>query len=194
MRSSTNNTFSSLPEAGLPMDRRDFLRLGLSGTLLLGTVSLGATLAGCGRREQAIAQGFRFLRDADVTLFTALIPVVLSDLPMDKGVTLATLHSIDTGLLRQSPDVQQNLYSLFDLMSLRPMRFLSTGLRVPWPEANAEQINQFLRRWRNSSMPMFNSGHNFLVRVICYAYFAQPAGYALTGYRPHPGLYKTVNS
>jgi hypothetical protein len=40
------------------LDRRGFLKLGLAGSAVLGTVSLGAGLGGCHAPEQAATPGF----------------------------------------------------------------------------------------------------------------------------------------
>ncbi|HCW89661.1 MAG TPA: hypothetical protein DHU56_06350, partial [Marinobacter sp.] len=70
------------------MDRRSFLKAGLGGTLLPGTVSLGAGLSGCDaqpageRPDLASSDGagyrFGFLTDADIVMFQALVPAVIA--------------------------------------------------------------------------------------------------------------------
>ncbi len=191
----------TLPVAGdIDLTRRSFLKLGLAGSVVLGGVSLTATLTGCGAREQAVAQGFGFLRDADVVLFRALTPVVLGEaLPADsarrEALIAETLKRVDiAGLLVYAP-AQAELYKLFDLLHLRVTRWLTTGVSAPWDKASAEDITCFLERWRDSSISAFNAGYRFLTKLVATSYFGIPETFPLSGYPgPLEWVYKAVNT
>jgi hypothetical protein len=183
----------------LDLSRRSFLKLGLAGSVALGTTSLVAGLAGCGKREQAIAQGFAFLRDADVALFRALTPVILGDaLPEGERrepLVAETLTRLDGACFLLEPNGQAGLVKLFDLLHLRVTRWLTTGVSAPWAEAEAAEIEQFLERWRGSSIEAFNGGYRFLTKLVTASYYAIPETWPLSGYPgPLEAVYKLVNA
>jgi hypothetical protein len=184
----------------LELSRRSFLKLGLAGSVALGTTSLVAGLAGCGRREQAVAQGFRFLRDADVELFRALTPVVLGDaLPQDAVIhdplVAETLMRLDGACFLLEPHAQAELVKLFDLLHLRITRWLTTGVSSPWSVAEAADVECFLERWRDSSIGVFNAGFRILTKLVAASYYAIPATWSLSGYPgPLAAVYNLVNA
>lgn len=181
------------PVHQLELDRRAFLKLGAAGTVALAAAGLGATLAGCGSREHAAAHGYRFLRDADLRLLSALLPAVLAGLPLGPEVAQRVLQAIDQMLLRASAESRKNVYALYDLLHFGPTRWLAAGVREPWHEATAAQVEAFLVRWRDSRVGLFNVGYGALTRIIAAAHFAQPAGYEAVGYRPLPRVYDALN-
>lgn len=184
----------------LVLSRRSLLKLGVAGSVVLGTTSLVGGLAGCGKREQAIAQGFTFLRDADVVLFRALTPVVLgSALPTDAAAAAArtaeVLKRIDIAGLLLGPPSQIEVYKLFDLLHMRVTRWLTTGVGAPWNEASAEDITNFLERWRGSSISLFNAGYRLLTKLVAASYYGIPETFEMAGYPgPLDYVYKAVNS
>lgn len=185
----------SQARADLSLDRRNFLKLGLAGSAALTTVSLTATLTGCGAREQALAQGYRFLRDADLTLFRALTPVVLEGITVDAATMTECLKRLDDmGALAGTP-AQAEIYKLFDLLHLGFTRWLTTGVRASWIEASPEEIKRFLERWRTSSVGAFNAGYRLLVKMVAVPYYTQPIGSKQAGYPgPLDWVYKAVNA
>jgi hypothetical protein len=184
----------------LELSRRSLLKLGVAGGVALGTTSLVAGLAGCGKREQAVAQGFAFLRDADVDLFRALTPVVLGDaLPADAAarapLVTETLLRIDGACFLLEPNAQSEVLKLFDLLHLRATRWLTTGVSAPWAEAEAADIAQFLERWRASPIGIFNAGYRLLTKLVAASYYAIPSSWKLSGYPgPLAVVYQLVNA
>ncbi|MFP5357654.1 MAG: hypothetical protein ACLGHI_04240 [Gammaproteobacteria bacterium] len=173
------------------LDRRGFLKLGLAGSAVLGTVSLGAGLSGCHAREQAAAQGFGFFQDADLVLFTALAPVVLAgSLPAGaeerSGHIQLLLQRMDYGCGLLAPSARAELRKLLDLLNLGLTRRLAARVSRPWDQADAEQIDAFLQRWRDSSIGLFNAGYRALVALLAGAHYGTPAGWAASGYPGPP--------
>lgn len=181
-------------DGGFDLDRRAFLKLGLSGTAVMSLAGVGAMLSGCGRREQA-AQAYRFLRDADLALFSAVMPAMLAGLPLDGQTGVAALHVLDDMLIRTAKPTQCELRKLFDLLNFGPARLLTTGVRRPWKEAGGDEVERFLQRWRGSSIPLFNSGYRALAKLCTTPYFGLPVGYKAAGYPgPLDWMYKAINS
>lgn len=183
----------------LDLSRRSFLKLGVAGSVVLGGTSLVAGLAGCGKREEAIAQGFAFLRDADVEMFRALAPVILGDaLPAGERrepLIAETLRLLDGACFVLEPNGQAGLIKLFDLLHMRVTRWLTTGVSAPWAEAEAADIEQFLERWRGSSIEAFNGGYRFLTKLVAASFYAIPETWPLAGYPgPLKAVYQLVNA
>lgn len=173
------------------LDRRGFLKLGLAGSAVLGTVSLGAGLSGCHAREQAAAQGHVFFQDADLALFTALAPVILADTLPAQEPTRAEhirllLQRMDHGCGLLAPSARAELRKLLDLLNLGLTRRLVARVSQPWEQADAQQISAFLQRWRDSSMGLFNSGYRALVAMLAGAHYGTPVGWAASGYPGPP--------
>lgn len=188
------------PLDAFSVDRRNFLKLGLTGTVVLGTAGVAGSLAGCGAREEAAASGLRILRDADVAFFRALIPVML-DGTLPEGETARgaavteVLRRIDDTLARLGAPAQAQLRQLFDLLHLRPTRWLTTGVGAPWAQASAAEISGFLERWRNSSVGLLNTGYNVLNKLCCISWFSQREAWTAAGYPgPLAWAYQTLNS
>lgn len=187
------------PTEAWMLDRRRLLQLGLAGSAVLAAVGLTGSLAGCSRREDAAARGLRYLRDADLELFRALAPVVLEGtLPEGAAREPAMseiLRRIDDAGARLGPPAQAELRQLFDLLHLRPTRWLTTGVGAPWREAEAGEIRHFLDRWRGSSVGLFNAGYNVLTKLCCTAWFGQRAAWSHTGYPgPLAWAYQSLNA
>lgn len=187
-------------EAVEGVNRRSFLKLGLAGTVVLGTASLGAGLAGCHRSEIAAAAGFSTLRDADVALMRALTPVILAGaLPAAGALHDAQLAEIlmrlDMAFQRMGSPTLKELRKLFDLLNWGVTRRLVAGVPAPWSEASPEQIEAFLQRWRASSIGSLNAGYRALTKLVTVTYFQIPATWPQSGYPgPLAWVYKAVNT
>lgn len=191
-----------LPGDAVALDngRRSFLKLGVLGSLALGTVGLGAGLTGCHRQVEAAAQGFRFLRDADLKLFRALVPAITSGTwPEDKAARearmLDILRRIDSACWRLGAPAQGEVLKLFDLLNMGITRRLVAGVPGPWDQVSAEDVDAFLNRWRSSSMGLFNAGYHVLNKLVVVSNYSIPAVWPSAGYPgPLAYMYKAVNS
>ncbi|HWU68701.1 MAG TPA: hypothetical protein VN046_07485 [Stenotrophobium sp.] len=179
--------------------RRSVLKLGVMASVVLGTVGVGAGLAGCHRRVEAVAQGYRFLRDGDVELFRALIPVVLDGaMPASEADaanrTQEVLRRLDLACLRLDASPQKQLQKLFDLLNFGLTRRFVAGVGVPWADANTQDIQAFLAKWRSSSFATLNSGERVLVNLIASSNFGIPASWPSSGYPgPLAWMYKAIH-
>lgn len=183
-----------MPESSAPLSRRSLLKLGLAAGTVLTVSSLGAGLAGCSRREHAAAAGLRRLRDADVELFRALLPVMLAGSLPAAAPLDGHLARIDDAVLRLGAPAQREVFKLFDLLHLRPARWLATGIAEPWREATPQQVAAFLERWRDSRVGLFNAGYLAFNKLCCTAHYTQPEGWAQMGYPgPLAWAYESLN-
>lgn len=166
------------------LSRRSFLRTGTLGGILLATGSATALLTGCAKSIPAA--NHLFLREQDIAVLTALIPVVLADaLPsgeMRAAALQRTLGAIDGFVGNTSPAVMDQLYPLFDLLSLPPARVAAAGLWSDWPKASATDLQAFLSRWQHSHVGLFRAGYAGLVKIITAGWYLLPESWSAIGY------------
>lgn len=182
------------------LSRRSFLKLGVAGTVVLSSTSMVAGLTGCSSRQEAAAQGFAFLRDADLQLFKALLPAVLGDVVHADDTHYHALEGqmllgIDGACANLGQPAQGELTKLFDLLHLRLARWLTTGIYAPWAEASQTDLHAFLQRWRSSSLGLFNAGYRVLTKLVTVTYYSLPESRRYSGYPgPLANVYQIVNS
>ncbi len=179
------------------LSRRSFLRLGTWGTLAIVT-GAASTLSACSSSPSSASKGFSFLRDNDLKLFSALIPVVLNGMIQSENhnyqaLTTNILKNIDGACANLGSKAQGEIYKLLDLLDGRITRWLTTGVWDTWPQATAEQVNQFLSRWHGSSIGPFNAGYRVLSKLVTISYFSLPEAQQYTGYKPLATMYQVVN-
>lgn len=171
-----------------PVDqgRRDFLRLGMTGTLVLSTVSFTAMLSGCASVPPAA--GLRVLRAPDVVILRALMPVVLAGaLPSDDSrerVLDESINLLDGLLAASSRAGQQQVGQLFDLMAFAPTRRLVVGLDKEWDKASPDEINAFLTAWSKSRFDMLRAAYIALTQMITMNWYLQPRSWGAINYVP----------
>jgi len=173
------------PHAPAGMDRRGFLKLGLWSGMGLATVSTTALLSGC---STPTGQGFLFLRESDLTLFRALLPVILKGaLPSDDTQARAvdsTLHSLDGVLYYSSLAGHKQIQQLFDLITFPPTRLLLGGLGHGWDRASPADVEAFLNRWRESRVGLLRGGYKALLQMTEMSWYLQPQSWVAIGYVP----------
>ncbi|WP_417515679.1 hypothetical protein [Marinobacter sp.] len=192
------------PSEGLnsvSLNRRSFLRTGLGGALFLGTVSITAGLSGCatapaGRlgavetRMDARYQ-FQFLTTEDIELLEALLPAILgSALPEQpnarRPVIAGTVERIDAGIHKFGPANQKELRQLFDLLNFGPTRVTVARVWPSWRNVTTEQADEFLERWRSSSIGLFNNGYMALTKISNVSFYGYRENWHLSGYPGPP--------
>jgi hypothetical protein len=186
------------PEEAIDGSRRLLLKAGLLGPALLGAGSVAAGLSGCTGRKEAVTAGYKFLRDADLVLFRALIagglgPMLQTGDGREAQVS-ELLRRIDVSGYRLAPPAQNTLAQLFDLLNLRVTRWLLARIGS-WETASGEEVDAFLYRWRNSRVAVLNAGYRVIVNLLSIAYYGSHAGWAAANYPgPPPGPISVFNS
>ncbi len=155
--------------------RREFLKTGLAGALLLN-------VAGCTRPAQG---------NGRTVVLTALIPVFLAGVLPRGGATrpeliARTVAGVDKAIAGLALATQKEVGELFDLLSFTPTRMIVAGVWSPWPEASAEAIGRFLESWRNSRFDLLKSGYAALHDLIFSAWYARPDTWTAIGYPGPP--------
>lgn len=176
------------------MNRRDFLKLGAASSAALTATAFTATLTGCAETLPANSQ-WKVLREKDRILLAAIAPVMLKgSLPEDaqarqQGINIM-LKNMDIGISKLGPYNTKQISDLFTLLNFGLSRGLTTGVWSTWENASENEIDNFLNRWRDSSVSLFNMGFNGLNKLMCATWFGQPAAWQNVGY-PGP-LYPDV--
>ncbi len=155
--------------------RREFLKTGLVGALLLN-------VAGCTRPAQG---------DGRTVVLTALIPVFLDGALPSDGATrpeliTRTVAGVDKAISGLSLATQKEIGELFDLLSFPPTRIIAAGIWSAWPEATPEAIGKFLESWRHSHFDLLTSGYAALHDLIFGAWYARPDTWAAIDYPGPP--------
>jgi hypothetical protein len=178
------NPSSTAPADGLT--RRQFLRVGVAGSLALSAISTTALLTGCS--SPPVANGYKVLRDHDLKVLRALVPVLLAgEMPEGEARNAAveeTLHTLDSFLTGTSSAGQKQLAQLLDLMHMPLTRYTIVGLSADWDEAAPADIAAFLEHWRASRFETLRAGYGALTQMLNMMWYLQPRSWAAIGYIP----------
>jgi len=168
------------------MNRREFLKLGAASSAALTATSLTATLTGCTDSIEPNSQ-WKVLTPSDRALLSAITPVMLKgsypDTPAERESALNNiLIIIDGGLSNFGPHNLKQVKDLFTLLNFSLSRGLTTGVWSKWENATEEEVENFLQRWRDSSVSLFNLGYNGLNKLIAASWYGQPQAWPKAGY------------
>jgi len=191
------NKQNGIPFPTTPMlDRRRFLKISATAPVALAATSLsgGLGIFPFANAEAAIdipAHELRYLNGEDVMIIASLLPVVLAGaMPEDlKDAGRAELiKQIDGSLDRLAPYIKNELRRLLDIMSFAPGRVLLARVWSPWDEASDQDLDAFLNRWRDSSIPLLRSAYSALHEMITFAWYGDPASWDRVGYSGPPDI------
>ena len=154
--------------------RREFLKAGLAGGILLNVAGCTRPSADGGRRR--VLQG--------------VVPVFLAG-ALPEGDTrpaalAQTIAGVEAAIAGLSLAAQKEIGELFDLLAFAPTRMLLAGVWSPWPEASAEAVGSFLERWRFSRFGLLNSGYAALHDLVFGAWYGHPDSWAAIRYPGPP--------
>ncbi|MCB2250525.1 twin-arginine translocation pathway signal protein [Pseudomonas chlororaphis] len=178
----------SLPAAPV-LSRRGLLKISLGASAFLATAGLGASLSGCS--SGTAAHGFAVLRDSDLPILRALVPVLLEgavaagQLP---AAIDATLNGLDRSLDHLSPEMLKLTRQLLDVLAMGITRGPLTGIWGSWESASAEDIRHFLDRWENSAIGLLRQGRASLLQLVTMAWYGRAESWAHCGYPGPPRI------
>ena len=168
------------------LDRRAFLKAGLTGALLLGAAAHWPL------RAVHAADG-PWLSREDGDLVRALGGVMLrGSLPVDKVRQVAALDllvaAVERAIGYQPAHIRAELRELFDLLQAAPARLLLCGFWRPWARAEAEEIDDFLQWWRGSRLELLRLAYLSFHELIVGSYFGEPQSWQRIGYDGPPEI------
>ena len=176
------------------MDRRNFLKLGLASSIALSGIGLTATLTGCSGSVPASSE-WKVLREQDRIFLRSIAPAMLhgalpaDDLARTQGIE-NMLRYMDLAIHNLGPHNEKQMTDLFMLVDMRVTRGLATGVWSKWQDASEADIDQFLNRWRNSSISLLRLAYNGLNKLMAATWYGQPAAWSSAHYPgpPHANI------
>jgi hypothetical protein len=170
------------------LSRRTFIAAGIVGAAALAT-------AGWLRGSHAPPSLTpRRVLDADAdAIMGAIVPVLLAGaLPESadarQRAIAETLAGIDVAVAGLPPAAQKELFELFALLSLPPVRFVLAGVSSPWHEAAPDEVRRFLDRCRASSTKLLRAAYDALHQLTFAAWYGNPNSWPAIGYDGPPKL------
>ncbi|CAM2066377.1 hypothetical protein SCOR_13440 [Sulfidibacter corallicola] len=175
------------------MDRRQFLKLGVTGGALLtmsawmskGTFwGTGTHLARRGNYQ------YQFLTEADHEVVSALIPAILAGTAAarDKELAEEVVRGVDIAASHFRPAIQKEIRQLFTVLTLPATRVLACGVWSGWSQADPARVEGFLASWRNSRMALLRSGYDALQQLTVASWYGNPKSWSGLGYEGPPPL------
>ena len=167
--------------------RRQLLKVGIAGGLVL------AGARWLDRPQALAAANYRFLDDRSAAATAALVPVVLDGaLPREAAARRQaideTVEAFDRAVAGLSPAVQKEVGELFSILRFAPTRLMLTGLWAPVEESSAQEISDFLTRWRRSRFGLQRAGYQALTQLLQAAWYGNNASWAAIGYPGAPRI------
>lgn len=160
----------------MPLTRRELLRTGAAGVVLL-------TLADCARGATGISTDERaiVIRIADAMLDGALP----AGEPQRSQALAVAADGFTVAVAGLQPHVQQEVQQLFTLLTFGPTRRLVAGL-PPWEKATRDDVAAFLGGWRFSPFALLRSGYDALHQLVMAGWYGQSVAWERIGYPGPP--------
>jgi hypothetical protein len=164
--------------------RREFLRFGVAGALLLATA--GAARAQRGYRPADGSTPLEVLDDQDREVLAAIAPAILAGTTASGASLAAAVGSVDRAVAGLPPHLQDEVRQLLALLGSWPGRRWIAGVSAPWRDASREEVTAFLERWRFSRWALLQQGYHALHDLVLAAWYARPDSWGAIGYPGPP--------
>ena len=168
------------------ISRRQFLRFGVAGGLLLAVA--GAARAQKGYRAATGADPLEVLTEDDRAVLAAIAPAILAGTGAAGPSLDAAVGSIDRAVAGLPPHLQVEVKQLLALLASWPGRRLLAGVNAPWAQASAAEVAAFLERWRYSRWVLLQQAYHALHELVLAAWYARPDSWPAIGYPGPPAL------
>ena len=163
------------------MQRRTWLKLGISGGAVLAVIAGGTVLS----YEDAWRDGR--LSSAGTSVIRSIArAVLLGSLPVQhvahEVALTAHVERMESTLRVMTPSTQHEANNLLSLLATHPGRLLITGLLAPWPDAHVAQVQGALQSMRVSRIMLRRQAYHALRDLTHAAYFADSGSWTQLGY------------
>jgi len=134
-----------------------------------------------------------FLTSRDASIVRALAPVLLAGgLPAEPAARTAAVENVvsafDRAVATMPPAVRAEVRELFDLLGLSVTRALLAGVWASWDRASAQDIAEFLERWKTSRFNLFRSAYFALHDFIAAGWYGNAKSWARIAYPGPPKI------
>ncbi|MCM8595542.1 hypothetical protein [Accumulibacter sp.] len=164
------------------ISRRQFIRTGLAGSLLL---SWAGWLNASGARPLTASEREMLLAVSDAMLEGALP----TEGERRRRLLELTIDSIAVEVAGLPLATQKEIGELFGLLLVAPGRIVLAGIGKPWREASVGEVSEFLKSWRSSRLSLLQSAYAALHDLIYAAWYARPDTWDAIGYPGPPRGY-----
>ena len=162
------------------MKRRSLLKLGVGAAVVIGVAGAGVALIKPGLVDGKLSPGSRELMRASAR-------AVLGDLlpaagPEREAALDAQLARLDASVAALPAATRKELSDALGLLGTAAGRFALVGLRRPWSEATAYEIQEAFGAMRLSTSNTRQQIYHALRDLNAIAFFTEPANWKLAGY------------
>lgn len=162
--------------------RRQFIRTGLGGSLLL---TFAGWLNAAGARPLTTAER-EMLGAVSNAMLDGALPAAGE--PRRRLVAL-TVDGIASEVAGLAPATQREVGELFGLLVVAPARMVLAGVGKPWREASVADVGEFLESWRTSRLGLLQGVYAALHDLTFGAWYAHPDTWEAIGYPGPPKGY-----
>lgn len=157
--------------------RREFLKAGLAGSVLLACAGQAAADA-----------------DEEADMLAAVAGALLAGMLPAAGqerteAIAATVHGVRQAIGGLSASARKEVGELFVLLSLAPGRRFVAGLSSRWRDAGRDDVAAFLERWRFSRFLLLQGAYAALHDLVFGAWYAREESWAAIGYPGVPEVF-----
>lgn len=179
-----------LPPAGAPNPRRDFLKKGLLGGLVLAVGGGGFLFTRRGA-SVALPPGLKVLNAEEFAVVWALVQRFV---PAREGFpaadSLSTATAVDGIIAMLEDETQAELKQLLMLFENALPNFLFGFRTRPFTQLGPAEQEEVLGEWRDSKLTLRRTGYRALRGLSLAAYYGNKAVWPSVGYPgPLPGIH-----
>ena len=172
--------------------RRSFLKGSAITAALIasGTCIWQLSLIDSNSEVEQESHDYQFLTLDDRLLLWAIIPAYLDGaLPVEEiNLRFELLHSIDSAISLLPQSTQDELRELLDVLTHQLGRAFLANVWTSWNSTGANQVEEFLKRWRESFITLLRAGYLGLHQLIFGSFFAESFAWQAIGYPGPPEL------
>lgn len=166
--------------------RREFLKAGLAGSVMLTCVARVSAASASGEAKAGDDEGSAMLAAVAGAVLAGVLPPEGAARAEAQAETVAGVHRAIAGL---SPHAQQEIAELFALLTFAPSRRWLAGVASPWREATVEEVAAFLENWRRSRFALLQTAYAALHDLVLGAWYARPDSWPAIGYPGSPEVF-----
>lgn len=162
------------------MQRRQLLKVGIAGAVVLAVAGGGAALWRPGLDGSRLSAAGKGLLSV---LATALLRGTLPDEPAARAKALQDLMTqIDGAVALLAPATRGELSQLLGLMTAAPGRRWFVRLDTSWQDAGVDAVDAALQGMRRDPSALRQQAYHALRELVHAAWFSRPAAWAAIGY------------
>ena len=174
--------------APFPLDRRELVRRGVVGTILIAAAGAAGAFWWPTRRRRARA-GLRVFDEIEASILSAVAATVLAIEPGAPSTDEVDVVGRVDALLALSPvAVQRELARVLRLFENGTTGLLTATGWTSFTAASPARREARLHAWQTSRIALFRTGFQAMKRLCGACYYSSPASWAAIGYPGPPDI------